>query len=450
MDDTIHQLISLDLPALLTALCASLSCALVGNFLVLRKQALLGDAISHAVLPGIVLAYIFSGSRASFPVFLGAAAAGLIAVLCIELLRLFARVEASAAMGVIFSIFFAGGIVLIEQAAARNVDLDADCLLHGQLETIFWIAPREVSQLLSLTTLSELPGELYQAGAVLLCVLCFVALFWKELKLVSFDQEFAANLGFSPNSIHILLMIAVAGSVVASFAVVGSILVIAMLVVPAAVARLYTDSLSRQCLLSVVVAAVAVVLGYFVATRFSQLTGLPLTLNAAGMMASVLGVLLGLSVVFAPRYGVLARTLRVWALGIRVFEEDVLGLAYRHEELCGSGTSVMREALRKLPTGSGMRGMIALYNLRRDRFLLEQADGSLVLTEAGRTRGQAVVRNHRLWEWYLVHEAGLGADHVHESAERLEHVRQDAVSVELQSLGDKTDKDPHGKDIPSS
>src|SRR5690606_25426099 len=138
MGTTLHNLVSLDFPAALTAAFAAMACALLGNFLLLRRLSLMGDSISHSVLPGIVLAFLFTGSRLTWPVFLGAAIAGICSVFLVELVHRLGRLETGAAMGVVFSIFFAAGVLLIEQAAARNIDLDADCLLHGQLETIFW------------------------------------------------------------------------------------------------------------------------------------------------------------------------------------------------------------------------------------------------------------------------------------------------------------------------
>ncbi len=130
MNTTWSQFLSLDLPGLLTALCAALSCAILGSILVVRRMSLLGDALSHAVLPGIVLAFLLTQSRATTPVLIGAAVSGVLCALCIDLLRRFGRIESGAAMGVVFSIFFALGVLLIEQAAARQVDLDADFIEH--------------------------------------------------------------------------------------------------------------------------------------------------------------------------------------------------------------------------------------------------------------------------------------------------------------------------------
>jgi len=134
------HLLQVDLPAAAAALFAALACALLGNFLVLRRQSLMSDAISHSLLPGVVLAFMVSGARTSGAMFLGAAIAAVVTVALVQFVRRRARLESGAAMGVVFSIMFAAGVVLIEQGPARNVDLDADCVLYGQLEHIMWLA----------------------------------------------------------------------------------------------------------------------------------------------------------------------------------------------------------------------------------------------------------------------------------------------------------------------
>lgn len=445
MTSAMQEFISLDFPALLTSLCAALSCALVGNFLVLRRQALLGDAISHAVLPGIVLAFLLTGSRSTLPVFVGAFIAGVIAVVCIEAIRSFARVEATAAMGVVFSVFFALGVVLIEQAAARNVDLDAECLLHGQLESIFWIAPADWGALFSISMLGELPEELYRSVTVFVITALFCKILYKELTLASFDAGLAANLGFSPHLIHLGLMVVVAAAIVSSFEVVGSILVIAMIVCPAAAARLCTDRLSTQIGLSQFFATVAVIGGYLLATRFEFFTGLEFSLNAAGTMAVSTGLILAAAAVVAPRYGILARRLRQWSLALRVCEEDILGVLFRTEEAAAEGR-ILESA--SLVPGSGLCAILAKRRLLKLGAIERSAAGGLRLTPLGLQRARQVVRNHRLWEWYLVDRVGLDPDHVHESAEHLEHFTEDELSARLKSRAESIVKDPHGKEIP--
>ena len=302
-----YQFLSLDLPPLLTASFSALSCAILGNFLLLRRMSLMGDAISHAVLPGIVVAFLISGSRASLPVFIGAAITGILTTVLVELVSRLGRVERGAALGVVFSVLFAAGVLLMEQAAARSVDLDAECLLHGQLETIFWYPANQWSTFFSVSNLSALPSEVWVTLAVFLSSSFFVWLFFKELTLISFDSALADSLGYRSNLMHYCFMVVVACAVVASFKAVGSILVIAMLIAPAATARLLTDRLKVQIALSALLAISATILGYIFAAFAPQILGTPGALSASGMIAVALGAQLAMAVLLAPHYGVLRR-----------------------------------------------------------------------------------------------------------------------------------------------
>lgn len=301
----IWQFISLDLIAILTALFSALACTLLGNFLLLRKLSLMGDAISHSVLPGIVIAFLITGSRASLPVFIGALIAGLVTALLVQLVQRYGRLDSSTSMGVVFSIMFALGVLLIEQASARSVDLDADCLLHGQLETIFWFPPQNLAEFFTFNTISLIPNELSASALVLAITIFFVWFLFKELKLVTFDPALASALGFNAQFLHYLMMLMVALAVVASFSAVGSILVIAMIIVPPATARLLTDRLVTQLVLSSVVTFIAVILGYLIAAFGPQLLGYSHSISAAGMIAVVAGIQLALAIALAPRYGLL-------------------------------------------------------------------------------------------------------------------------------------------------
>lgn len=307
MSDAWYQFVSQDLPAMLTGTFAVLACGVLGNFLLLRRLALLGDAISHSVLPGLVGGFLLAGSRGRLPMFAGAAGAGLAAVVLVELVRRLARLESGAAMGVVFTVFFALGVVLIERAHARGVDLDPDCVLHGMLEAVFWFPPRQWDQLLSPATLALVPRELWTTGAVAGIAALFVTLFFKELRVATFDPELATALGFNARTLHLVLMLLVAAAVVAAFEAVGAILVVAMLVCPPAIARLLTDRLAAQVWMSALVSVVIGVGGYALAGWVMPRILNGPDLNAAGMMATLAGVLLLAALLFSPRYGWLTR-----------------------------------------------------------------------------------------------------------------------------------------------
>lgn len=307
---TLQDFLQVDLPAMLAAVLATASCALVGNFLVLRRQALMGDALAHSVLPGIVTGFLLAGSRATLPMFAGALAAAVLAAVLIELVRRLGRMDAGTAMGVVFSLMFAAGVVLIEQAAAQSTDLDAECVLFGQLEDILWLAPTGLDSLLAWSTWRDLPREVTTLLVVFPSIALLIWAFEKELVITSFDRELAASLGIRPGIVDLGLMVLTGVVTVAAFEAVGSILVIAMLIGPAATARLLTDRLRTQLALSLLVAIGCALGGYVLAAWVPLWLGAGHSLAVAGMIATLSGAVLGLAVVLAPRHGLLARRRR--------------------------------------------------------------------------------------------------------------------------------------------
>jgi len=413
---------SLDLFPLAAATLAAVVCALLGNFLVLRRLSLMGDAISHSVLPGLVIAFLLTTSRHPAAVFAGAALAGVATVVLVELVKKLGRVEPGAAMGVVFSVLFALGVLLMRHAAADQVDLDAECLLHGDLEALeWWGAPDTIAGLWSMETLHAAPRQVRVLIVMTLLAAAFVGVFFKELRISAFDPALATAQGVHAGVMHYALMLLVAAATVASFEAVGSILVIAMLICPAATARLLTDRLRTQVALSVALACAASVIGYFGATLIPAQFDLD-SVNAAGSIAVMSGVLLAGAAVFSPSHGVLSAALRRRRVAREVAMDDLLAAVYRAEE-AGTEPAIAAGAALALAT---RRGLVV--------------GGGL--SDAGRTRARDLVRRHRLWERYLVDEAGYAADHVHEMAEEFEHTRLAPES------GATTD--PHGRPIPGS
>jgi manganese/zinc/iron transport system permease protein len=296
----VTEFLQLDLAPLLAATLACLVCGLIGNLLLLTRQSMLGDAISHAVLPGIIIGFWISGTRATAPMVAGAMLAAIGAALLIALVRRLARLESGAAMGVVFSGFFALGIVLIEVSGAKAVDLDLDCVLYGQLETLIWPMAEGLGSLLDPAALADFPTEVKTLALVLALTLGALGLLWKELRLAAFDPDFAQSIGFAPRPLSLLVLVLVSVACVAAFWAVGSILVIAALVAPAAIARMLTDSYARQFVLSGAAAVAMGAGGYWVAALAPRALGLDHGLSAAGMMAVVAGVLLALACLLGP------------------------------------------------------------------------------------------------------------------------------------------------------
>jgi manganese/zinc/iron transport system permease protein len=296
------------LVVILVGSCVAAACALVGTFLVLRQMALLGDAISHAVLPGIVIAFLVTGERAPLPMVLGAGALGVVTVFLVEAFHRSRRLKEDASIGVVFPALFSLGVVLITRFA-NQVDLDLDCVLYGEIA----YAPLD---LLYFQGTSIGPKALWVNGAVLLANLLFVGLLYKELELTTFDAGLAASLGFSPLLVHYALMSMVSVTVVGAFESVGAILVVAMLVVPPATAYLLTDRLLVMLAASVACGVLSAVAGYWLAYAFDA--------SIAGAMAVVSGALFALVLLFSPRHGLLARLLRQWTLGRGMAEQLLL------------------------------------------------------------------------------------------------------------------------------
>ena len=282
----------LDLPALLAAILACGSCGLLGSFLLLRRDSLLGDALSHAVLPGIIAGFALTGARAGLPMLLGALAAALLAVFLIGLVRRVARLESGAATGAVFTSFFALGLMLMEATGARSIDLDLDCVLFGQLESVVWLEAQGFASLLDPVALAALPRQLFLLAAVAVVLAGLVALLWRPLHLLCFDPDYAAAIGLPARGLELALNLMVAAAAVAAFEAVGSILVVAMLVCPVAAIRLLTDSYRAQVLGGAALGAALGALGYALAGPLPAAFGQNFALNAAG----VIGTLGGLAV----------------------------------------------------------------------------------------------------------------------------------------------------------
>ncbi len=274
----------------------AIPCGLLGCYLILRKMAMVGDAISHAVLPGIVIAFFVSGQREPISMLLGAGILGVITTFLIEFFHSKARLQTDAAIGVTFTWLFALGIILISVFAGK-VDLDQDCVLYGEISYVpidLWITADG-------TIMG--PRVMYIMGAVFIVVLLFIIIGYKELFLTTFDPKFAAASGISVALWHYLLMGAVSFTTVGAFESVGAILVVALLIVPPATAYLLTENLQKMMLITAGLGVVVSFFGYYLA---AWLDG-----SIAGAMSLVAGVLFAVAFLFSPQEGLLTRKKRM-------------------------------------------------------------------------------------------------------------------------------------------
>lgn len=273
------EFLYLSLPPMVIASLAAIACALPGNFLLLSGRAMLGDAISHVVLPGIVAAFLLTGSGSGLVMGAGALAAAGLSALMIEYITRRAGLEPGAAMAVVFTTMFAGGVVLLETTGASGVHLDVEHALYGNLESLIWLAGP--------------PPELLRLALIAAALALALRVVWRPLVLATFDPVFAQTMGVPVAVLRAGVTGATALAAVAAFQAVGSILTIAMLICPAAAARLVTRSLPAQVAASLGFAVTAAVLGTLLSGYAPLWVGLPFTLSAAGMIATLSGLMLG-------------------------------------------------------------------------------------------------------------------------------------------------------------
>ncbi len=295
------EFVPLTLPPLVIAILAALACAGPGNYLILRRQAMLGDAMSHVVLPGIVAAFLLSGSAAPPILLAGALCAAALSAGLIEVIRRLGGTDPGAAMGITFTAMFAAGVLMLELSGAASVHLDVEHALYGNLEGLIWIDATGWASLLDPAALAGLPPELPALGLVALAILLALKLASRPLAIATFDEGFARSLGLPVRLISAGLVALTALAAVAAFSAVGSILTIAMLICPPATARLLTDDLGRQIRLSLGIATAAATLGTLAAGYGPPLLGLSFTVSASGMIATVSGVFLALAATLSPR-----------------------------------------------------------------------------------------------------------------------------------------------------
>ncbi len=418
---------------LVGALCAA-SASLLGNFLVLRRMSMLGDAVTHAVLPGIAAAFFLTGTRNHLAMFLGAVVVGVLTAVFTEWIRRVGKVDEGASMGVVFTSLFALGLVMVSRIA-DHVDLDPDCVLYGSLDMTTYD--------FVILNGSRIPRAAMMLGSVFLVNLAFVLLFFKELKISSFDPGLSTTMGFSARIMHYALMVLVSITAVASFESVGSILVVAMFVVPPAAAYMLTDRLGIMIGISVVIAVASALLGHVMAIQLPTYFGFGST-TTSGMMAVAAGGLFCAASLFGPQYGVFTKWVRRQRLSWSILCDDIVATLYRSRERSESAPTFEELCGRLMARPQSLS--IASWWLRRKG---ELTTDSWQLTDRGYQHGRRLVRSHRLWEQYLMDHAGTDSESIHGKAERFEHFTDRPLRDQLDRVTDAPTKDPHGTPIPS-
>lgn len=425
------------------SLCA-IAASLLGNFLVLRRLSLMGDAISHSVLPGIAAAFLFSGTRGSVVVLIGAASMGLLTVWLTELIRKYGKVEESAAIGVVFTSLFAVGLIMMVRAGDK-IDLDPSCVLYGNLEMIIL---EKVA-----TPFGEVPQVVVTISVVCLLNAICIAVFFKQWQLSTFDPLLSQAQGISPTLFHYMLASLVAVTCIASFEAVGNILVVAMLVVPAATAFLLCKQLHTMILVSVVIGTASAITGHMLAISVPVAFGFK-SVNSAAMMAVASGIFLVIAVIASPKAGVLVRLIEQRTVARKIIGEDILALLYRHSERSMENNNILenRSVLAKRDIAVQLKITLQRLSSVTSELVrngwVSMTQTSVALTDKGHRVAQNLIRSHRLWEQYLSVEVNASDARLHAQAESLEHFTNSSMRDKLDAETGQSMLDPHGRSIP--
>ncbi len=405
--------------ALLASSMVGIMCGILGTFIILRNMALIGDALSHAILPGVVVGFLVSGySILGF--FTGSVVAGLLAAVLITWIQRNVSTQEDAAIGIVFTSMFALGVMGISWLTHQEgVHLDLKDFLFGNV-------------------LGISNQDLWLTFSVMVFTIICVVAFYRFLFITTFESVVARTLGFSVSTIHYFLMLLLSFAVVASLQSVGVILVVAMLITPASTAYLLTRRLSKMVWIAGFVGLLSAVLGLLVAVVLETTPGPAMT-----VMATIIYLL---AVLFAPQKGLINKMLVQRKKRRKILREDILKQSVQLYEKRKLSLSNLME---KLPE-AGRKLKPQIRRLADKGFLKLEKPNEIHLTDEGMEAGYQLIRAHRLWETYLVNKVGLSEDQIHEDAENLEHMLpEDFLEEVSQTLG-HPDLDPHGSPIPAS
>jgi manganese/zinc/iron transport system permease protein len=396
----------------------------LGSFTLLRKRALLGDALAHAALPGVCLAFLVTQTKHPLVLLVGAAITGGLGIAAVNTIVRRSRIKEDAALALTLSVFFGFGIVLLtriqKSGAAAQAGLDK--FLFGQAASL-------------------VQADVWLLGGVTVVLLAGVFLAFKEFKLLTFDSAFAASLGWPIGRLDFFLSTLIVLSVTVGLQLVGVVLMAAMLITPAAAARFWTDRLPRMLAIAALIGALSGALGAFISMLAPRMPTGPWAVIAATFAFAV-------SLFAAPRRGVIARGIRHWRTRRRTAEENVLKTLYHLGERDGDWTRAHTadDLARRRHMGLGA-AQRTLGRLDRSGWAVRGSAG-WSFTGPGLDRARRMVRLHRLWEVYLSERLNLAADHVHEDAEHIEHVLTPELEAELEAILARPEYDPHRQPIP--
>ena len=423
LSDIWNVLILRDYNTRLVVICTILlgcACGLMGGFLLLRKRSLMGDTLSHATLPGVGLSFMLlvalGGDGKSLPILLaGAGITGVIGCAAVLFIREQTRIKDDAAMGIVLSVFYGAGVAILGviQKMPEGSAAGLESFIYGK-------------------TASMVMSDFQILVFITVCVITCSLLLFKEFRLLCFDENFAAVLGWPVKFLDILLLALITAVTVAGLQAVGLILIIAFLITPAAAARFWTNQLDRMLMLSALIGAASGWIGASLSAFFPRLP-------AGAVIVLVAALLFGVSMLIGTERGVMIRFLRQSQLEKRMGRQHLLRALY---EILEGGRVTEELNIRTVPFRQ-IRGR-RTWSDRQLRDYIRRAynEGlveapnkadSILLTETGLVEAKQVTRNHRLWEMYLIEYADVATSRVDRDADMVEHILGDKMVTRLEN-----------------
>jgi ABC-type Mn2+/Zn2+ transport system permease subunit/Mn-dependent DtxR family transcriptional regulator len=400
--------------AILASSMVGIMCGLIGCFIVLRNMSLIGDALSHAILPGIFVSFILVG-YSTIGFFTGSVIAGLLTAVAITWIQQNISTKNDAAIGIVFTAMFSVGVIGISWISQeKGAHLDLKDFLFGNVLGIS----------------SE---DLIITAVVLVYTLASVVLFFRYLFITTFQSTIAQTMGISVKTIHYFLMLLLSFAVVSALRSVGVILVVAMLITPASTALLLSNRLQKVLVISAIIGLISAVMGMVLAIIFNTTPGPVMVLFVTAIYLLV--------AILAPEKGFIPKYLARLSQSNRITREDIIKFINKNEN-----ESTFTKLFEFLD--------IKASKLRSHLKFLEKSNAIMLdnnvvkLTYAGKSEANKLVRAHRLWETYQVDKMGLSEQQIHNEAERYEHLLSDEILDEVDEKLGFPEKDPHGSPIP--
>lgn len=402
----------------------SSSAAVVGTFAFLQKKALVGDAVAHALLPGIAIAFMLSGSKNPWILIGGALISGWISLFLIEYLSHKTKLKSDASIALVLSVLFGLGILLLTHIQHSGVGNQSglDKFLFGKAASIT-------------------SDDLWAFGSVSILIIALTILFFKAFKLMSFNRDYAVTIGLPVKWLSFTLNTLLVLAIVAGIQAVGVVLMAALLIAPAAAARSWTNNLSTMIGISVVIGSLSAIVGSFISYTHANMPTGPWIVVALTFFTI-------LSLLFAPQKGVLARVSQQKNNRKKILTENILKSFYHlTENREDPYVSFSPNDIKAKRSFTDQELQLGLKLLVKKLFLIP-SDASFKLSQSGFEDAKRVVRLHRLWEMYLTQRLNMKSDHIHPNAETIEHIITPELEKELiKELGQPL-TDPHKSVIP--